>query len=371
MIPAVARIVASDEGLEELGEKWRRLAELTGASVFSSFDYNLLAWRHFRRPKDRLCVVVVDRGEAAELIAPLCITRRRWRGLAIRLVRFIGAWEGDRPDLLTAGSREDAWRQVLGTLVRVRGGWDALHLMEQPAEGPEGRGWSCLKQPCIRWEQAPDAIGYFLEVQGTWDEHLASIGARARTKVKRDARLLREATGGYRLESVRDPSAIRDAVSRFSALERAGWKAEAGVGLAKDARHRAFYEELLERLALQGRCAAFFLTCDAGDVAGDIWLFERDVAYARHTAYSPEYARSSPGNVLHADVLRHLWTSGFRELDLLTLHEGPTRPLHKALWATGRRQTVMWTGYRRGSRAHPFILLRRLKQLVAGSGGSL
>lgn len=66
-----------------------------------------------------------------------------------------------------------------------------------------------------------------------------------------------------------------------------------------------------------------------------------------------------------AEIIRENFGGTYRELDLLGTKEEGEPPRHKADWATGRRETVHWTGYRVSGRLLPVVVPKRLKSLLA------
>jgi CelD/BcsL family acetyltransferase involved in cellulose biosynthesis len=151
-------------------------------------------------------------------------------------------------------------------------------------------------------------------------------------------------------------------------LERSGWKAEAGIGVAKDEAHRAFYEDLLPRLAAKGQAVVCFLKSGGEDMAGVINFIRKDVIFGRHTAYSPSHAAHSPGVLLRVECIRDAFGKAFREFDFLTM-KGDGASNAKSDWANRRRETVDWTGYRASGRLLPLVAAKRLKRLLGHESG--
>ncbi len=365
------RVVDSDREFDALEGEWNRLSEKTAPNFFSSFDYIRIAWKHFRGPNDRLHILVLSEGPSVVGIAPFFIERCRIRRIPHRAIRWIAVWEGDRPRLLVDGREEMFWDEILRFLSREFLSWDVLDLIEQPRNGPEGRGWSFLARSGWYWEEEPDAIDYYVSLEGSWDEYLKGLGSDTRGQWRRKNRRLSSLPGGCAVERISDRSRMQDALDRFVRLERSGWKAGAGIGVAKDGRHLAFYEDLLARLSGKGQVVAYFLTGGGEDIAGWICFIHRDVVYFRHTAYAPAYAAYSPGILIQAEVIQELFRNAYRELDLLGMREDGSPTRHKTEWATGRRESIRLTAYRVTSRLLPLIILKRLRRILKKDSGEL
>jgi CelD/BcsL family acetyltransferase involved in cellulose biosynthesis len=360
------RVVDTDSEFDALEESWNRLSDKTTPNFFSSFDYVRTAWEHFRGPNDRLYILVLSEGPSIVGIAPFYIHIERYGKWEIpyRTIRWIAMWEGDRPRLLVGENEEMCWIEIFRFLESQEHSWEVLDLVEQPMDGPEGRGWSFLPRFGWHWEKEPDTIDYYISLEGSWDDYLKGLGSETRNQWRRKARRLSSIPGGYVMERISDPKQMQMALDRFVRLERSGWKAEAGVGAGKDKRHLAFYEDLLVRLAGKGQATAHFLTSSREDVAGWICFNQRNVVYFRHTAYSPTYSAYSPGILIQAEVIQELFREAYRELDLLGMKEDGTVPRHKTEWATGRRKTIHLTAYRVRSRLLPLVIFKRLKRIL-------
>lgn len=357
------QIVDTDGGFDALEGPWNALAENRPSSFFSTFDYVRTAWKHFHKPADRLFLLVLHDGPSVACIAPFYIRSQRSRGIPLRRIRFISTWEGDRPQIITMGSEEAAWRDIMAFLEREFRDWEVLELVEQPVEGPEGSGWSFLLRSGWHWESAPGGVDHYVSLSGSWEDYLKSLDSNTRNNWRRRSRRLSSSPEGYAVEWISEPGRIREALSRFVALERSGWKTDAGIGVAKDESHRAFYEDLLLRLAAKGQALFCFLKSGGEDMASTINFVQQDRILGRHTTYSPAYVVHSPGILLNAEIIRFGFEGPYREFDLLAM-KGNEAPKSKSDWANGRRELVDWTGYRVRSRILPLIAAKRLKRLL-------
>ena len=363
------RVVDTDSEFDALEESWNRLSEKTAPNFFSSFDYVRTAWKHFRGPNDRLHILVLSEGPSIVGIAPFYIERCRIRRIPHRAIKWIAVWEGDRPRLLVDGNEEMFWDEILRFLSKEYRAWEVLDLVEQPLNGPEGHGWSFLSRSGWFYERVPDAVDYYISIEGSWDDYLKGLDPVTLQNWRRRTRKLSSITGGYSVERIAEPGRIREALMRYITLEQSGWKAKAKIGVGKDERHRAFYEDLLVRLAEKGEAIFHFLTTKGEDIAGTISFIQKDVLYARHIAYSPAYAIYSPGILLNAEIIRENFGMLNKEVDFLGMREDESSQRHKSDWAKGQRETVRLTAYRLCSRLLPLIIAKRLKRLLKGGSG--
>jgi CelD/BcsL family acetyltransferase involved in cellulose biosynthesis len=262
------RIVNTDSAFDAMEEAWNRLSDQTAPNFFSSFDYVRTAWKHFRSPDDRLCILVLSEGPSVVGIAPFYIgigRYGRW-GVPHRAIRWIATWEGDRPRLLVDGDEGIFWNEILCFMKSKKRSWDALDLVEQPMDGPEGGVHSFVSHSGWYWEKVPDATDYYISLEGSWDDYLKGLSADTRKTWRRRTKRLSSTLGSYAVEKISDPRQMKDALVRFVHLEQSGWKAEAGIGIGKNKRHLTFYEDLLFRLAGKGQAWVYFLKIKEEDI---------------------------------------------------------------------------------------------------------
>ncbi len=357
------RVVETESDFDTLEGEWNRLLDLTSSSFFSSFDYVRTTWKHFHKPTDRLFILTLYEGRSIVGIAPFYIKQCQNRGIPYRTIAFIAEWEGDRPAILANGNRKEVLSKIVYFCDKNRDSWEVIDLIEQPAEGPDGQGWSFLSRPGWHWESQPAGVDYYVSLKDNWENYLNGLRSKTRHEWRRKVRRFCSIPEGYTVERVSDPARMKDALCRFSTIEGKSWKKQAGLGVAKDERHTLFYEDLLSCLAPKGLANVYFLVCNREDMAGNMIFIQKDVVYSRHLSYAEVNAAFSPGILLQAEVIKEHFGKNFMELDLLTMKENGRPPKHKSDWATGRRETIRWTGYRLNSRLFPLIVCKRFKSL--------
>jgi CelD/BcsL family acetyltransferase involved in cellulose biosynthesis len=358
------RIVGNEREFLELKDEWRRMERETHASIFSGYDYVHSAWSCFASSTDRLLILVSEREGRIVTIAPFYISRKRYHGIPCRYVRFISEWEGDRPGLLTTLPVEDSWREILRFFSEEFTGWEVLTLVEQPASGFGDEGWKILESRACHWEITPGSIGYHISLRGSWDDYLKGIKSKVKSNLRNRSRRFSDLAEGYSVERIVDPEKMREALERYIAIEQSGWKKEAGLGVAKDEKHRVFYERLLRLLAERGLCVLYFLKSGDKDVSSIINFQNDTTLYNRHTAYSPAFDMFSPGIILRTEILKEHFGGRFDEMDLLGMRDNEPGQLHKIDWATGKRETVTIIGYRIGIRILPILFGKKIKRFL-------
>jgi Acetyltransferase (GNAT) domain len=126
-------------------------------------------------------------------------------------------------------------------------------------------------------------------------KHLANQARRRRHRAK--------ALGAEVVTVDRAAGGVGKAVEQFLALEAKGWKGRSRTALSCRPGHAAFFRELTQGFADQGRL--MFLSLEGGPrvVAQNTALVAGEGLFGFKRAYNEEFARWSPGALLDLDVL--------------------------------------------------------------------
>lgn len=365
-MPYTVELVRQNAGFQLHKEAWNRLSATADAPpFFSTWTFVSQAWTHSQQPGHSLFLLLVWEETPAHrelvAVAPLRRITERRRGLPIRTLSWIAAWEGDRPGLLCRGNKAKVWEGICAFLSDHSREWDILDLVEQDDQTAASiRKAFEYRRASIQTEA--DTETFTVSLQQSFEEYIASRPAKVRANWRnRRKRLFHDQPGGH-LRIIDSPGSIQDAFERFVAIEQAGWKQEAGIGAAKDETHRRFYRSLLADAAERGEAAIYFLNVNNRDVAAAVFFSCGDVHYERHIAYAEDLAALSPGIVLRTEILAHLMQKGGREVDLLGLHVGDGGQQHKRDWATASSITRRITVTRWIGSAGPLLLARALRR---------
>jgi CelD/BcsL family acetyltransferase involved in cellulose biosynthesis len=127
----------------------------------------------------------------------------------------------------------------------------------------------------------------------------------------------------------------REAFETFLKLEAAGWKGARGTALLCDAADAAFARQMVATLAEHGNASVALLRVDGRAIAAQVLMYCGATAYTWKTAFSPDYAKYSPGALLIDKITDELFSAGIASIDSCS-YEGS---FMARLWA-GRRKMV-------------------------------
>ena len=168
---------------------------------------------------------------------------------------------------------------------------------------------------------------HYIAMSGSFESYLAGFSGKTRATLRRKARRLAEAPGGYRVTAHRTPAEVEAFLAAALPLSARTYQArllDAGLPDTPAAR-RAMLED-----AEAGRMRAFLLHAGGQPVAYlSLPVVGETLVYA-HLGYDPDWALLSPGTVLQMEALEQLFAEArFRWFDF-TEGEGA----HKAMFGT-------------------------------------
>jgi CelD/BcsL family acetyltransferase involved in cellulose biosynthesis len=136
------------------------------------------------------------------------------------------------------------------------------------------------------------------------DAYLArALTPKKRKELRRQRRRLDEAAN-LAFQSYTQPEAIVPAFERFLALEKSGWKGQAGTALDSEPQRGAFAREMMGEAAAAGLCRIDALESPHGPIAMGVLLRSGAHTFYWKTAYDSHFAAFSPGVQLALEMSR-------------------------------------------------------------------
>lgn len=291
----------------------------------------LAAHRDAGLAPDDLAAVVVRRGDRLDAVLPFRMTHDLC-GLGRSVARpFLSPFVTSTAPLVADGpDLPDTLARLVAGLRDASGGrvwrWPLLSAGSALGRGLIGAmaaaGW---RHGVVQSFERP-----VLDRRADYGAFLVGHPNRARFKdLGRRRRRLAE-SGSLAYETASEGPALSLAVEAFLALEKAGWKGEAGTALACRASHAAFARQVFARQVFAGqvsapsgdpvRVRADLLRLDGRPLAISLALVTGATACLLKTAYDETARANAPGLVLEAEIVRALHETAFADrLDSATL----------------------------------------------------
>lgn len=314
--------MAPAQAIAEHAAVWNDLLASSAADTIFLTPEWMRAWHDAYGASRQGTVVLAYRNRALSGLFPLQVVRERYRGaLPIRALRLLGdgTYDSDYLDFILPRGEESetlaafaAWMEESPAAPR----FDIARWNEMPAEAPSYR---FLRQQAERRGTflEEERVGcVFLRLPTTWDEYLAMLKPRMRTKVRSLRREL-EAKHRVALSSCATEAEIDPRLDSLFRLHALRWERRGQSGVFHRAEKRAFYRSLARALLPLGRLRFDTLEVDGQPVAHQFCVGYKGTVYLLQEGYHPEWEERGVGNVLRSMVLQQLIQEGCRTYDFL------------------------------------------------------
>jgi len=284
------------------------------------------------------------------------------RGYARLPVHFTANWQHDQmflgTPLVAAGEEAAFWRAALATLDDAPGAGNFLHLRGLAEQGPVYRALVATRACGIAYHEVRAFLQSSLGPQAYYEQ---AVRPKKRKELRRQRNRLAELgdLAFRRLENAADLAGWCDA---YLALEKAGWKGEAGSAFACLPAKEAFFRAALKGAHDAGRLQ--FLRLDVGGrpVAMLVNFRCPPGSFSFKTVFDGSFARFSPGVLIQIENLDILDDPAIAWMDSCAAED---HPMIDSLWAERRaivRVTVPLKGV---SRFTTYAACRALERSAA------
>jgi CelD/BcsL family acetyltransferase involved in cellulose biosynthesis len=150
-------------------------------------------------------------------------------------------------------------------------------------------------------------IGW-LDIEGTFADYWATRGKNMRQNMRKQRNKLAADGVVTAMRVLRRPDDMAPALSRYSALESAGWKADEGTAIHIANAQGRFYRNLLEQAAACGEALVYEYLFDERTVAANLCLIRGGVLIVLKTAYDESIRSLSPAFLLREEELQSFFS---------------------------------------------------------------
>jgi len=333
-------VVRTEEEWAALEPVWDELLLRTpGHTVFQTYDYLRLWWRHVRTEQELYIITFCVNGRVVG-IAPLEIHHTRQFRQRLRELHFIGGRnEIDRP-VFFFPEEPVLCMDLLGRFLKARHfEWDTMQFFEQPDRELIDILYRHIKPFVWRARVFDDNVSTTLDLTGGWDNYLAGKSKKFRSNLKASRRKL-EAEGKLAYRCYRgDPSGVTR-LDDHLAVERKSWKKGRPIGMGRTPVHERFYREVAALFDRKLQFVLHVLYLDGQPIASTWGIAYDGVYYALYIAHDAAFHRFSPGTYLESLELESSFRQGWHTYDSLG---GFNR--NKFRWSDDRAQTWHMVAY--------------------------
>ncbi len=316
-----ALVATSFEDAELSRDEWDDFVLDVGGSIFSSYDWCRIWWRHYGRGRS-LRVFVFRKENRLVGLAPMFI-ERIWLGpTTIRIAKRLSA---DFPtDIfrlpVSVECASSIYNEIVFTLVETEK-CDAVWFGFLPSEDPTLTSLRAAASipggPAVLARDAAAGVHSCFHIPGSFDAYVAGLGRNARQGYRRKLSLLNKA---FEIEHriVGDPADAPAEFLAFVAFHAKQWEAEGKPGHFGDwPNSAAFNQDLVRQFAELGRLRIMHQYANGNTIAMQYAFTFGANCYWRLPARSAEkdMERFSLGMLSLMQLLEQMSREGVRRVD--------------------------------------------------------
>lgn len=333
-------IATTEDAFELIRDDWQQLFAKAGCSPFLSWEWQSTWYRSFGGDSE-LFILKTYRGDQLIGILPLRVQEKRFLGMRVKRVGFIGEVEGGA-DYLDLIARPEEKAEILKSnidFLRNEHVFDLVCLDSLASNSPTA--------DILRCAQGGDKGGRFRYVESNKSvcpkidltRGLSTVLAESNRpkSYKRRYRKLEKMTG-FEFRSITSPQETRNAFERFLQLHESRWASIGGSELSGHPRLASFQRDVVRAMTDTGLLRFDELWIE-GECRSSIYGFDDGCTFFNYNvAYDQEWAKLNVGLVLLELSISGASERGNSVYDFLRGEEP-----YKFDWANGREQLLTST----------------------------
>ena len=315
--------VTDTDGFHRLASEWRSLAaKSVRATVFQSYDWNAVWWRHYGEKTSRRLCIVTFHSDAGDLVGLAPFYKSFYYATLLKRLSFIGLGASDYLDVIAPEEHREAVLAALDGAMLGAGGWQIADLQQlregglvrDMSEGPL-RATESIGEPCP-----------YISLPKTWPDFLVTLGKKTRSNIgyyERSLHKLFEVQIGW----VAEPEKLDAEMTALFNLHQRRWNKRWLPGVFGSPKTQLFHRDVALSLLEQGHLRLFRISLD-GETQAALYCFSfGDRISYYQGGFEPTMAKLSLGTVLTATAIRTAIEEGKTVFDFLRGDEE-----YKAKW---------------------------------------
>ena len=313
------RIVTDNKEFESLRETWGRLSAKSGDNnIFLTWEWLSTWWQYYGQGK-KLNILLIEDGNGIIGIVPLMLSRYQWGPLKYDILESIGSTSCDYNGAILTGRKEDCIATLLAYLENELVKNKVLRMTQIPEDSEFlalMREQYPLFSKSLILDERVSATCPYIPLPATWDEYFYSLRRKRRGNLRRALQSLqREHAVEFKKHTYAGD--LREQMQGFFELQQKRWERRNLGGVLSSGTRREFYLELANVMAQKKWLDLSSLTVD-GRIASAVYGFKYNQRFYYYiTAFDPDYAQYSLGNLHIMYLLEDAIKDGLNKFDLL------------------------------------------------------
>lgn len=315
--------VTDTADFDRLAAEWRALAASSPrASVFQTFEWNSVWWRHYGAKPGRRLRIVTFRDDDGALVGLAPFYTSYYFCTPLRRLSFLGMGASDYLDVIAPESHREGVIRSLEETLRSDSHWHIADLQQL-------RDGGALRAQPAAPLGAKETVGEpcpYIDLPGTWNDFLATLGKKTRSNIgyyERSLHKLYEVEIGW----VAEPDQLDREMAALFDLHQRRWNKRWLPGVFGSRATQAFHCDVARALLEAGYLRLFRIALD-GETQASLYCFSfGDRICYYQGGFEPAFSKLSLGTVLTAYAIRTAIDEGKTVFDFLRGDEE-----YKAKW---------------------------------------
>ncbi len=300
------KTIETYDSFRELEQPWNEL--LTGNPLEDSYMRHewFDGWIRSRGvPEYPLCIVTGWRDGQLVSIAPLRRQRTRMKSIPVKTLSFLQSTISPRCNFIA-----DSTDELEGLLDNIRQlkQWDILIAANIAEEQPATSDLlKYLDKRNITANVVDGFLAPYLDISGTWEDHLKTMSAKRRRFIRRECIHKLESAGEHSFEYINGPGDWERVYEAMLHVSSRSWKQGIGTAIGQVQGAMDFYS-MFTPVALERNMVRICLLKIKGEYAGfDYYLSWKNSYTGVRSDYDKDFAFYHPGENLKLAMLKHLY----------------------------------------------------------------
>lgn len=310
------REINSYSELIGLKEVWNNTLKSAPHSIFSTWDWVTIWWKHFGEGR-KLLALIAEEGNTVVGIAPLMCSSESIFGLPRTKIEFIGTPDSDYNNFIINQNYDngDIVKLFVEYLNRTQKRWTLLNLTDIPDKA------NCLSYFKENANTQPVTKCSYIVLPQTYEDFQKSLSYKQRGSVNNTINKIKK-NFSAELVDYSSPILCSEGMEHLIDLHQKRWQTAGLSGAFSNKRIRDFHKDVAKSLANQGMLGLYILKFDGKPVSGSYGFKYQSKYYAYLPGFDPEYSKFGVGSILVPYLVEKFIEEGLVEFDLMRGDEG-------------------------------------------------
>jgi CelD/BcsL family acetyltransferase involved in cellulose biosynthesis len=309
-----------------LKDVWNDVLQKCDHSVFSTWDWLSIWWKHFGNDK-RLMILLAEEGNKLFGIAPLMYSVHSMFGLRRGKIEFIGTPSSDYNDFIITEKKEECLRLFINHINNWPEKWDCIDLKEIPENAEYMPLLAKFSQKLTIIHKCP-----YIPLPKSYDLFLKSLSHKLRKNLRVSLRKLEKDDPKVNFTDYSDVQSSNKGMQIFFDLHQKRWISKGCSGVYAEEKARNFHLDIAKSFSQKGWLGLYSLELSGRPVSAHYGFKYDQKFYSYLSGFDPAFYRYGIGKLLIAHVISQCIHQGLTEFDFLRGAED-----YKNRWNTKER----------------------------------